>query len=272
MIRVFTERTKYTPDDELAFIGHPPLFLPPDQPVRISVVFTWEIPIAIQLKKSWSAHYDDVKMGGPAFGDQGGEFEPGLFIKKGYAITSRGCIRNCGFCFVPKREGMIRELEIKPGHIIQDNNLLACSDNHLLKVFQMLCEQKKAITFGGGLDARIFDLRHKNLFDLLTIKEMWFACDTRAAVKHLEKVGDLLADYPQYKKRCYVLLGWDKSESFEEAEQRLMKVYQLGFDPFAQLYQPENKIEYPQNWRDLSRTWERPAAFRTLMKNKEPRQ
>lgn len=93
MIRVFPNMTKWTPTDDLAFVGYPPLFLPPEQPVRISVVFTWDLPLAQRLKTAWQAHYKDVQIGGPAVGDPGGDFVPGRFIKDGVTITSRGC---CG--------------------------------------------------------------------------------------------------------------------------------------------------------------------------------
>lgn len=267
MIRVFTQRTSMTPDDDLVFIGHPPLFLPPEeQPVRISVVFTWEIKLGLMLKKSWSVHYKDVEIGGPAFGDPGGEFVPGRFVKHGVTFTSRGCCRKCGFCYVSGREGMIRELKINPGYIIQDNNILACSKRYQDRVFKMLSYQRKSVVFGGGLDVRLFNKWHQERFSELKIKEMWFACDTKHGIKHLDRVGGLLNDYKQNKKKCYTLLGWDKNESLGQAEERLITVFMMGFEPFAQLYQPDNKIEYPKEWRDLQRKWSRPAIFKSFMK------
>lgn len=43
MIRVFPYRTSFTPDDEMAFVGYPPLFMPGtrETPVHVSVTFTW---------------------------------------------------------------------------------------------------------------------------------------------------------------------------------------------------------------------------------------
>jgi len=43
LVRVFPRRTQATPDDDLAFIGPPPLFLPQIQEIHISVAFTWEV-------------------------------------------------------------------------------------------------------------------------------------------------------------------------------------------------------------------------------------
>jgi hypothetical protein len=111
MIRVFPHRNKWTPTDEMTFIGEPPLFRPGDRrmPVRISVTFTWHKQDAERIAKSWAQYYDDVQLGGPAYEDPGGEFIPGRFMKEGCTITSRGCPKKCGWCVVPMREGLVRE-------------------------------------------------------------------------------------------------------------------------------------------------------------------
>ena len=262
MIRVFPRRTKWTPDDELAFVGDPPLFRPPEMPVKVSVTFTWDIEEGKRLYYSWRQFYSDVQLGGPAFDDPGGEFEPGLFIKEGVVETSRGCPKKCEWCFVPGREGKLRELEIKEGHIVIDNNLLACSRSHLAGVFLMLGVQKKAAQFKGGLDATLFESWHKSLFDSIRVKEMFFACDTANAIKPLERVANILNRVSIEKKRCFVMIG--RKETIEEAERRLKEVYSLGFLPFAQLYQPKEKKEYSPEWKKLNRKWSRPAAYRDI--------
>ncbi len=266
MIRVFPRRTKWTPTDELAFVGDPPLFRPPDHPVRISVCFTWDIPEAQRLKESWSQYYSDIQIGGPAFGDPGGEFIRGNFIKWGVTITSRGCPNRCPWCYVPEREGRIRELAIIPGWIIQDNNLLACSDEHVLDVFIMLQRQKRGIIFSGGLDSRLFTKWHVELLTAIKVKELWFACDTYSVIEPLKKVRSLLF-YPQKKMRCYVMIGYG-GESLKEAQYRLETVYKMGFLPFAQLYR--DRLNYPvygKEWKDLARKWSRPAAYRGTKNN-----
>jgi len=136
LIRVFPQRTKMTPIDDMAFIGDPPLFRPDDRatPVHVSVTFTWDIDEGKRLQNAWSGYYDDVKIGGPAFGDAGEHFRSGVYLKKGVTITSRGCPRRCPWCVVPGREGAIRTLPIEAGNIIQDNNILACPDSHIRDV------------------------------------------------------------------------------------------------------------------------------------------
>jgi len=42
--RVFPSRTRATPTDAYAFVGDPPLFLPPDiEEVHVSVTFSWDL-------------------------------------------------------------------------------------------------------------------------------------------------------------------------------------------------------------------------------------
>jgi hypothetical protein len=38
-------------------------------------------------------------------------------------------------------------------------------------------------------------------------------------------------------------------------------VLKLGFLPFTQLYQPETRKHYSDDWRKLCRRWARPAAM-----------
>ena len=267
MIRVFPNRTNWTPTDALAFIGDPPLFRPAQMPVRISVTFSWDLLEGQRLLKAWADYYDDVKIGGPALGDPGGEFEPGRFLKEGVTMTSRGCPKTCKFCFVPEREGAVRELPIKGGWIVQDNNLLACSRKHIEAVFEMLKIQPEPAEFAGGLDTIYLQDWHRDLLDSIKIKQMFFACDTPAGIKPLERAAGILDGISQNKRRCYTLIGFN-GEKLADAEKRLERVYKLGFLPFAQLYQEEKKIEYSKDWKALARTFSRPAGTRAHMKTK----
>lgn len=266
---MFPRKTKWTPDDELAFVGEPELFRPPDQPVRISCTFTYDIPEAERLFRAWSVWYSDVELGGPAFGEPGGAFEPGLFVKKGVTITSRGCTKECPWCLVPKREGWIRELPVQAGWDVADNNLLSCSEGHVRSVFEMLGNQPEPIKFSGGLDVDMLQAWHVDLLKQIRLKFAWFACDHLGAFKNLERVGDLMSDFSVEKKRCYVLIGFD-GDTVRQAEKRLERVFRLGFLPMAMLYRaPELKEKsWACSWKQLQRTWTRPAAYRCEMKKK----
>lgn len=260
IIRVFPVRNTWTPDDPLAFVGDPPLFFAatPETPVMISVTFTWHKREGERLFRAWSALYKNVSIGGPAFGDAGDEFTPGRFLKTGCTITSRGCVKQCGWCV--ERTRPLREIKIKPGWIVQDSNLLACSEKHIRAVFDMLRAQNRNIFFNGGLDKHFLKPWHRELFDSIAIGELWFACDVTEDLPWLEKAARILEGIPLRKRRCYTMIGYD-SESAEQAEKRIESVFNLGFMPFCQLYQPDETKTYPLEWRQIRRKWARPAAY-----------
>lgn len=279
ILRVFPRRTSMTPTDPLVFIGDPPLFAPDADEVdevHISVAFTWDVERGRYLRDAWAQYYPIVKIGGPAIGaEPPGEFTPGLYVKRGVTFSSRGCPHRCPWCVVPKREGAIRELEIKPGWIIQDNNLLATSHAHQERVFQMLRSQERLISFPGGLDSRLLTDWTVEQLRTLKIGQVFFAADSEAALENLRGVSERLPFLSRHELRCYVLIGFG-GETHDEALVRLEAVWDMGFMPFAQLYrhsaqrlgyghrgersQP-HKIRYSAEWRSLARTWSRPAAM-----------
>jgi len=51
-----------------------------------------------------------------------------------------------------------------------------------------------------------------------------------------------------------------------ENQNRLKTIYNAGALPFAQLYQPEEKIIYAKEWKDLARIWSRPTIYKAVMR------
>ena len=270
ILRVFPRRTSMTPVDPLAFVGAPPLFRPGADEldeVHVSVTFTWDVDEGRRLRDAWAQYYPVVKIGGPAIDSQlPGEFIPGLYVKRGVTFTSRGCPRRCPYCFVPKREGAIRELEIQAGWIVQDNNLLATSRSHQEQVFMMLRSQKRAVSFPGGLDSRLLTDWAVDQLRTLKIGQVFFAADSQAGLENLRGIRERLSFLSRHELRCYILLAFD-GQSREEALSRLEAVWDMGFMPFAQLYRDsEYGVRYSSEWRALARTWSRPAAMITRQK------
>lgn len=249
-----------TPTDSYAFVGDPPLWRPEADEVHVSVTFTWDIEEGHRLQEAWAQYYDVVKIGGPALGDSDGDFIPGTYLKPGVTITSRGCPRRCMWCLVPEREGQIRTLPIRPGWIIQDNNLLATPKEHQEQVFGMLRAQGRKVSFPGGLDARLLTDWAVEQLRTLPIKDAFFAADSKGTIPLLREVRQQLDFLTRHQLRCYVLIGY-RNEPLAESEKHLESVWEAGYLPFAQLYRPPNRhIEYPPEWKALARTWSRPAA------------
>ncbi|KKM72417.1 hypothetical protein LCGC14_1420750 [marine sediment metagenome] len=261
LIRVFPRRTSYTPTDEYAFVGDPPLIRPDGLTVHVSVVFTWDQEEGERLATAWAQYYPSVQLGGPAFGNGGNNFVPGRYVVNGVTFTSRGCNRKCPWCLVPEREGRLSLLSIASGNIIQDNNLLACPRAHISAVFEMLKRQRRSAIFAGGLDASLVDDWVAQEMAGLRIGSVFLAADTRAAVAPLREATRRLSFLSRRKLRCYVLIGFG-GESIAAARERLEAVWEAGCLPFAQLYQPPDQhIYYDAAWRALAREWSRPAAM-----------
>jgi hypothetical protein len=266
LIRVFPRRTSFTPTDELAFVGDPPLILPNADTVHISICFTWDIREGNRLRDAWAQHYPNVHLGGPAIdiNNTHAHFCPGVYIKPGVTFTTRGCNNQCPWCLVP-REGRLTEIkDFAPGHIIQDNNLLQANHSHINRVLAMLKQQKRAVTFSGGLQASLVTDSFVDDLRSLHINQVFLAADTDSALKPLERAISKLAFLGRRRLRVYTMIGYG-NKTPANALERLEAVWQLGGLPFAQLYQPpDHFIEYPATWKQLARTWSRPAAMFTL--------
>jgi len=260
--RVFPRRTSQSPTDELAFFEGPGLFPPEVDEVHVSVSFTYDIARAEWLAKQWEG-IAPVKIGGPAFGKPSGEFVPGRYVKQGITFTSRGCPNRCWFCSVHKREPKLIELPIVPGYVIQDDNLLACSQPHVEAVFKMLEAQKERPKFLGGIEARLLEPWHCEHFQRLNPESMYFAYDTKDDLEPLCYAGELLYNHgfgwPNRSPRCFVLIG-SKNDTFDKAEKRFYETVCAGFWPQAMLWKDENGNE-DKAWRKFSREWARPAIY-----------
>jgi len=272
ILRVFPYRTSFTPDDPLVAISEPTLWEPRKgiEEVHISILSTWDIEEGKRLQESWARYYSTVKLGGPAFGLSGDEFEAGKYIKRGVTITTRGCDFNCPWCLVPSKEGKFRELKtIAPGNIVQDNNILLANKIHLCKLFGMLKTQK-AIRFVGGLDCRLLKDWHIEKLRGLRIKELWFALDSGDRRKNFSRICKKLkrVGFRREQIRCYVLAGYD--EPIQASETRLRFAYECGALPFIQPYQPpdgKKKMAGKHSREDNLFVWQwsRPAAIKAMM-------
>jgi hypothetical protein len=257
-----------SPTDQMAFFDVPPFveFLPEFDEVHISCTFTWDKEKAEFLHEQWSAITNKpVRIGGPAYNSPCGSFTPGMYVKKGVVFTSRGCVNHCPFCFVPKREGKLIELPICEGNIIQDNNFLACSKQHKQKVYDMLKTQH-VISFRGGLESEFINDWDIEQMKNLRIQSLWMACDSGDRINPFIKAVEKLkkAGFTRNKIYCYALIGDDMKEN----EERLRLIYKAGALPFAQLFQPPERIEYSQKWKQFQRQWSRPAIIKARMKKR----
>lgn len=265
-LRVFPRITSATPLDDGARHAPPQLWEKGADRVLVSVTFDDDRRRGEWLADQWRPLAGEVVVGGPAYDDPAGEFVPGRFLKRGYTITSRGCPNRCWFCDAWKREGhAIRELTIHDGHDLLDNNILACSENHIRSVFQMLGRQATRARLTGGLEAARLRPWHVDLLTSLNPRVAFFAYDEpddrepiHAAAAMLEDAG--LIRPTSHAMCCYVLIGYG-GDSLAAANARLEEVAGLGLFPQAMLLdipgkgRPPREADDERQWRRLRWEW-----------------
>ena len=120
-----------------------------------------------------------------------------------YGFMTRGCIRNCSFCKVPKKEGHIH-LVHEPEDIIRhkkvkfmDNNILAYKDHK--RLLSKILEINPRLQFNQGLDIRLIDSENSYLLSKLKyIDNIYFAFDDIKYVDIIEnklKILDWRKDF-----------------------------------------------------------------------------
>ena len=178
-----------------------------------------------------------------------------------YVWFSRGCIRNCEFCLVREKEGVIRavqpkELNPKGTYIkIQDNNFFA--NKKWRDSIKWLKDTGQKVDFAGGIDARLLDTEQcEALNSLKHEKQIKIAWDSPK--DDLEPIlKNVVSMIKPYKLMCYVLIGYWSSH--KEDMYRIETLRKLKIDPFVM---PFNKKDYRQ--RRLARWCNNKAIFRTV--------
>ena len=102
-----------------------------------------------------------------------------IFPQVKYAIgfLSRGCIRNCPWCVVPRKEGKLRKYEDverlaqdRKWLILMDNNFLANDFEFVKEQLEKIQHNGYSIDFNQGLDARLITPENAELL----AKCKWF--------------------------------------------------------------------------------------------------
>jgi hypothetical protein len=247
-----------------------------DHTVYLSIVFSWQLAEAYQRAAWYKALGYHVRAGGPAVtlnpnyltdvAKIGGQVNALPYHNPDATFTSRGCIRHCPFCAVPRIEGDLVELDDwEPKPVVCDNNLLACSHAHFDQVIDRL-KPVRRVDFNQGLDARLLTKYHAQRLTELDLARVRLAWDDihlesafMAAYEKLRNTG-----VPKKKIRVYVLFGFKDTPA--NALYRFQTIKNLGLWPNPMRYQPlqaKKRNDYiAPHWtehelRRYSRYWSR---------------
>ena len=220
----------------------------------------------------------DIKSALPAAIDKIVELDYSLYPECNYSIQflSRGCIRNCKFCVVRAKEGLIHKVEplsLNPDGkyiMLLDNNFFACKewrDN-----IEILKKYNQPIDFNQGIDLRLLTEEQCIELKKLKIKTIHCAWDNYQDKDIIIPKLELLCRYIKpYKITCYVLVGFESTDAtdIENAFKRIELLMRYQCLPYIMRYQ--NKNHSP--WKDsklknlyiaLARWGNQPSIFKKM--------
>lgn len=228
-----------------------PMFSHPDV-IYASKVFTW------------TADYTDYYVGDPEpiRGGTGYDIQSRLpedmermipdysiYPAVDYAIgfLSRGCIRRCPFCVVPRKEGEIREdrditlvcmgFDGKRRHdvILMDNNFLANRLEYISDQVEKSVRLKLRLDFNQGLDARLMTEDHARILGRVRwLNYIRFACDSAAQVEPVVNAMRLMRGVGYRREFMVYFLAKDAAETY--ARIRAVMVGDGRVTPFVMPY------------------------------------
>jgi hypothetical protein len=171
-------------------------------------------------------------------------------------FSSRGCIRKCPFCAVPKMEGKFRSViqnvkrYIHPKHkkvIFWDNNFFASP--YWKEIITELKDMGLKVDFNQGLDARLIDEEKASMISELKMDSIRMGYDIPEEKEAITKATNLLHDYGINKRKImfYNLYNFydentskgDTPESFLDRVQYVLDLgcvsYPMRFEPLTSL-------------------------------------
>jgi hypothetical protein len=195
-----------------------------------------------------------------------------LYPENEYSIgfTTRGCVRNCEFCFVPRKEGLIKyNADIAEFYnpklkklMLLDNNIFAYKDYK--KVFEQIRAINKPTCFKQGMDFRL--LTDDKVNELLSIKydrEFIFAYDSMKIKPVIEKqMNKFRSRFKDWRLKFFVLVGFDTS--LKDDVFRINYLKDNKCLPYVMRYQDCYTSEYKDFYTDLAAWCNQVWAFKTM--------
>lgn len=191
-----------------------------------------------------------------------------------FGFLTRGCIRRCKWCIVPKKEGSLRpymdieEIAIEGRNKItlMDNNILA--SNYGLEQIEKIIKLNLKVDLNQDMDCRLVtDEVAQMLVKVKWLKYVRFACDTSAEIEPLFKAC-LKLNNLGYKGDIFmnVLL----TDDINECVNRINAIKKFGITnhirmmPFAQPYIDfEGKRNPPQWQKDMAHWCNKKSVFKS---------
>lgn len=264
--------------------------------VCLSVIFSWDVPYAIEQAKIATAMGRLVMIGG------GGTQQLHNYIKKETGIEphykiqndleavtghfkmvyfTRGCVQNCFFCTVPRIEGHTVTLNklSNPAKVLMDNNLSQIPwDYKEYIVDRYLSEGISSVDCNSGFEPLGIDEDTVKLFDKLPMRWWRIGFDEIKEEKQFVEAVKTIQAFSKKKIRVYTMIG---HEPIDQCIYRCNKTIELGCEPVPQAYinlgAKSKTPEIMHDWnmelvKDIQRYYYSPMIWRKVkLKDYQPR-
>ena len=218
----------------------------PFDKVYISCIFEENQDVAIKICKQFSnAEIGGVGVNGSRLSKQIEHIMPdyeGFNCDYSMGFITRGCIRQCEFCKVPKHEGLIKantdiyEFWNKDHKhlVLLDNNILACP-TQFNKISKQIMKEGLSVDFNQGLDIRLINKYNAKILSDMSVKpEYRFAFDSMEVESQVKKGIKVLKDHGINRSMFYVLVGYNTT--FEQDLYRLNLLKELDQRAYVMRY------------------------------------
>ena len=196
---------------------------------------------------------------------------PDFSASIGYAM--RGCRFKCGFCMVPKMEGAARFSGMPhqiwrgdpyPKHLhLLDNDFFG--NPRWQEVVEQIVEGGFKVCINQGINVRLLTDENAEAIVRMVPQDTHFA--RRRLYTAWDNIGDekVFFDGMERLERAgwkpswtmaYMLVGYDRRETWERIQHRFERMTALGIEPYPMVFGGDEKRPAPENYRDLKR-WQR---------------
>lgn len=166
-----------------------------------------------------------------------------------YGFCSRGCPRNCSFCIVGKKCGLVSRKVADLSEFwngqkfikLLDPNTFACTE--WKDIVSQLIESNAYVNFNQGVDIRVLTQEKSEYIKQCKVKGIHFAWD------RYEDKEIVVPRFEQFKKETgwgrgkvsvYCLCGFKEKKVLQEDLERIMFLRSLDFNPYVMLYDKEH--------------------------------
>ena len=188
-----------------------------------------------------------------------------------YGFMTRGCVRNCEYCFVPKKEGALKfdktvDEIYNPSHkmiCFLDNNILAYKDHK--KILKDLGDRRIRCQFAQGLDIRLLDEENLLLLQKLNyVGEYTFAFDFMSIEKIISEKLDMIKRFGFKKRLRFYVFVSPRYTSIADDVYRIDWLRSRGILPYVMRENTCWGSEHEKFYTDLAAWCNTPLAFKKI--------